>query len=360
MGDAGFFKGTSAEQDSRFCDKEKKLLKLINFPAEFNQKVNIKKVNLLVIKGWIANRIGQLLGIEDEVVVEYAVKLLEEPSPDPKLMQINLQGFLNKNTQVFVLELWKLLLSAQNSVGGIPKEFMEQTKEELLRAKQKREEELKKLKEQEDKEKAVAAEIRQKALAIREATRPRATSFDNVQPMIIDHLANDETKEIVVVGESRTDQGAETVATVDVTTVAGERIGTVEEEGEEENLVGTDTDRTIVGQLVAVATKAVAAVAVVPTVAIEAVALVEAGVVVVEVDIATTAESKAAVEATEIMIGTKVGPGSASATEETVGVVVNVNEDAMTRSESIEIRKRVEWTRSGGELDRGADLEANE
>jgi hypothetical protein len=50
-------------------------------------------------------------------------------------MQINLQGFLDKNTQLFVLELWKLLISAQTSLGGIPQQFLDITKAEILKAK---------------------------------------------------------------------------------------------------------------------------------------------------------------------------------------------------------------------------------
>lgn len=39
MADSGFFKGTSADQDRRFTDKEKKLLKSLKFPPEFDKKV---------------------------------------------------------------------------------------------------------------------------------------------------------------------------------------------------------------------------------------------------------------------------------------------------------------------------------
>jgi hypothetical protein len=39
MADAGFFKGTSAEQDSRFANKQKKLLKQMKFPANIDVKV---------------------------------------------------------------------------------------------------------------------------------------------------------------------------------------------------------------------------------------------------------------------------------------------------------------------------------
>jgi serine/arginine repetitive matrix protein 1 len=35
----GFFKGTSADQDRRFSDKEVKLLKSMKFPSEFDKKV---------------------------------------------------------------------------------------------------------------------------------------------------------------------------------------------------------------------------------------------------------------------------------------------------------------------------------
>ncbi|KAF9986622.1 hypothetical protein BGZ65_006894 [Modicella reniformis] len=204
MGDAGFFKGTSADQDARFSDKQKKLLRSMHFPPEFNQKIDMKKVNLSVMKGWMVQRVNQLLGIDDEVVVEYAFGMLEEESPDPKTMQINLQGFLDKNAQVFVLELWKLLLSAQNSLGGIPQQFLDQTKEDLLQAKARREyllytrlldactkstcthherakeAELAKIREQEENERAVAEELKRKAQAIRDAARPKASSsFEN-------------------------------------------------------------------------------------------------------------------------------------------------------------------------------------
>ncbi|KAG0291225.1 hypothetical protein BGZ98_003096 [Dissophora globulifera] len=179
MGDAGFFKGTSADQDARFSDKQKKLLRSMHFPSEFNQKIDMKKVNLKVIKGWMAQRISQYLGIEDEVVVEYASGMLEEDSPDPKMMQINLQGFLERNSQAFVLELWKLLISAQKSLGGIPQQFLDQTKEELLQAKRLKDAEMGKLREQEDKERAVADEVRRKAQAIRDANRPKASSLGN-------------------------------------------------------------------------------------------------------------------------------------------------------------------------------------
>lgn len=52
--------------------------------------------------------------------------------PDGRQMQMNLTGFLNaKNARVFMQELWELLLSAQENIGGIPAKFLEQKKEEI-------------------------------------------------------------------------------------------------------------------------------------------------------------------------------------------------------------------------------------
>ncbi|KAF8182070.1 PWI domain-containing protein, partial [Pholiota molesta] len=129
----GFFKGTSADQDRRFSDKELKLLKSMKFPAEFEKK----EVNLNVIRPWI-KKIIELIGFEDEVVVEYAMGLLEDESqpvhPRPRKMQINLTGFLTKDTPTFMDSLWKLLLEAQQDVTGVPRTFVEQKKEEMRKA----------------------------------------------------------------------------------------------------------------------------------------------------------------------------------------------------------------------------------
>lgn len=103
MADAGFFKGTSTDQDRRFSDKETKLLKSMKFPPQFDKKVcrcrcsipvasrfnrppahtwqvDMRKVNLQVIRPWITKKVVELVGFEDEVVVEYAMGLLEDQS----------------------------------------------------------------------------------------------------------------------------------------------------------------------------------------------------------------------------------------------------------------------------------------
>lgn len=42
---AGFFRGTTHEQDSRFSDKEKKLIQQKQWPAIFDTPVDLNKVS---------------------------------------------------------------------------------------------------------------------------------------------------------------------------------------------------------------------------------------------------------------------------------------------------------------------------
>ncbi len=55
-------------------------------------QVNIEKVNLDVLKPWITNKLNEILGMEDDVVIEYVFNQLEEKNISPKVMQINLTG----------------------------------------------------------------------------------------------------------------------------------------------------------------------------------------------------------------------------------------------------------------------------
>lgn len=50
-------------------------------------------------------------------------------------MQIQLTGFLEKETAPFCKELWKLCLSAQTSPQGVPQELLEAKKLELIQEK---------------------------------------------------------------------------------------------------------------------------------------------------------------------------------------------------------------------------------
>jgi hypothetical protein len=55
--------------------------------------------------------------------------------PDVKKLQIQLTGFLEKDTAGFCKELWTLCLSAQSNAQGVPKELLEAKKLELIQGK---------------------------------------------------------------------------------------------------------------------------------------------------------------------------------------------------------------------------------
>ena len=61
--------------------------------------------------------------------------LISIPQPDIKSLQIQLTGFLDKDTPKFCKELWNLCLSAQTNPQGVPKELLEAKKLELIQEK---------------------------------------------------------------------------------------------------------------------------------------------------------------------------------------------------------------------------------
>lgn len=85
-----------------------------------------------MIKPWITAKLNDILGMEDDVVVEYVFTQLEEKDLNPKKMQINLTGFLNaRRAREFMGELWALFVEAQNSPEGIPTSLVEKKVKEL-------------------------------------------------------------------------------------------------------------------------------------------------------------------------------------------------------------------------------------
>ncbi|XP_020593813.1 serine/arginine repetitive matrix protein 1 [Phalaenopsis equestris] len=132
----GFFRGTSADQDTRFSNKQAKLLKSQKFAPELDQLVDMTKVKMDVIRPWIATRATELLGFEDEVLINFVYGLLDGKVVDGKKIQIQLTGFMEKNTGKFMKELWTLLLSAQNNVSGVPQQFLDAKEEEQRKKKE--------------------------------------------------------------------------------------------------------------------------------------------------------------------------------------------------------------------------------
>ena len=54
---------------------------------------------------------------------------------DAKKIQIQLTGFMEKNTVKFMKELWSLLLSAQQNASGVPQQFLDAEEEEMRQKK---------------------------------------------------------------------------------------------------------------------------------------------------------------------------------------------------------------------------------
>ncbi|XP_051134312.1 uncharacterized protein LOC127253666 isoform X2 [Andrographis paniculata] len=131
----GFFRGTSADQDTRFSNKQAKLLKSQKFPPELENLVDMTKVKMDIMRPWIAKRVTELIGFEDEVLINFIYSLLEGKAVNGKEVQISLTGFMERNTGKFMKELWSLLLSAQQNVTGIPQQFLDVKEEETKKKK---------------------------------------------------------------------------------------------------------------------------------------------------------------------------------------------------------------------------------
>ena len=127
------FRGASAGQDGRFTNKEKKLLRTMSFPEVLDRAVDFKKVKLESLRPWIAKRVTEVLGLEDEVVENLVHNLLEEEEVNPKLVQIQLTPFLAQETPEFMVQLWGHLLSAQENGTGVPQAFLDEQAEERRR-----------------------------------------------------------------------------------------------------------------------------------------------------------------------------------------------------------------------------------
>ncbi|KAF8402963.1 hypothetical protein HHK36_011056 [Tetracentron sinense] len=132
----GFFRGTSADQDTRFSNKQAKLLKSQKFAPELEHLVDMTKVKMDVIRPWIATRVTELLGFEDEVLINFIYGLLDRKLVNGKEVQIQLTGFMEKNTGKFMKELWMLLISAQNNASGVPQQFLDAKAEETRNKKE--------------------------------------------------------------------------------------------------------------------------------------------------------------------------------------------------------------------------------
>ena len=131
-----FFRGTSVEQDGRWGKTDEKLMakmeKAGNFAPILNTKVNLKKVNLDVISKWINEKIIELVGFEDDILINLVVNMLQGNEIEGKKLQLDVTGFLGKQSGVFVEELWTLMVDAMAQPNGIPSIFIQKKKEEII------------------------------------------------------------------------------------------------------------------------------------------------------------------------------------------------------------------------------------
>ncbi|KAI9159379.1 hypothetical protein H9P43_008719 [Blastocladiella emersonii ATCC 22665] len=118
-------RGTAVGQNARFTDKQAKLLRTLKFPSVYATRVDPSRVNLDVMREWVDARLVELLGIDDDIVAQMVFEYLDSPDPDPRTLHINLVGFLEDKTAAFMKDLWKKLVSAQNSPEGIPAELID-------------------------------------------------------------------------------------------------------------------------------------------------------------------------------------------------------------------------------------------
>lgn len=129
------YRGVPQANDSRFSNKEARLLKTTKFPEIFKAKVDIRKVKVDVMRPWVAEATVAILGFEDDIVVEYVQGMLEDreqPFPDPRKMQVYLTGFLEARTAGFMEQLWTHLLSAQANPSGISQQMLDKRKAEIV------------------------------------------------------------------------------------------------------------------------------------------------------------------------------------------------------------------------------------
>ncbi|CAO2183594.1 unnamed protein product, partial [Urochloa humidicola] len=100
----GFSEEESAGLDTIFANEEQSDMSQ-KFAPKLDQLVDMTKVNLDSVKPWIANRVAQLLRREDEIVTNFIYSHLEGKEVDGKKIQIQLTGFMEKNTVKFMEEL---------------------------------------------------------------------------------------------------------------------------------------------------------------------------------------------------------------------------------------------------------------
>jgi len=113
----------------------------LSYAEGLEKKVDLRRINLDALKPWIADRIARLVTEEDactvppDVAIDFCYKQLSLKNIllNGHEMQQNISTLIQvKPAQLYMSELWPLLLSAQNSPMGIPVAMVEAKKREIL------------------------------------------------------------------------------------------------------------------------------------------------------------------------------------------------------------------------------------
>lgn len=104
--------------------------------ACFKRAVDMSKVNGPVMRRWVLATLEKYLP-EDDVACELVLALLfeaENDSPDIKGLRDVVKGFLGPaDGLLYCLQLWTILLSAQDSPDGVPEQLVEERKRILAK-----------------------------------------------------------------------------------------------------------------------------------------------------------------------------------------------------------------------------------
>jgi hypothetical protein len=93
--------------------EEKRLLKELTSACDpvLKEKVNIGKVNRKDMEKWVDTKVSEMLGAEDDIMSSMVLNHLNQEKIKPLEMQVALTPFFNEKTGLFIVALWKFLLS---------------------------------------------------------------------------------------------------------------------------------------------------------------------------------------------------------------------------------------------------------
>lgn len=127
------FRGSASTNTGRFENKTLKMMNKIQFPPELiSKKINMEKIESEPFKNWIAMKVESILEIDDDILTNLIFNLLQkEQFPDARYIYVQLVPFLERHVRKFMIELWDLLDSAQQSGTGIPQQMLDSLRAEL-------------------------------------------------------------------------------------------------------------------------------------------------------------------------------------------------------------------------------------